>query len=91
MMLTRTPYSKLDYSQRDFMRPIGEQSFYFMSKAPETTKTYLKLITNAFDTYVWFFLAASVVSITGTFLIVDICYATWSKTSTKGVFHQSMY
>ena len=91
MMLTRTPYLRLRYPQRDFMRPIGQLSFYFMSKAPETTKTYLKLITNAFDTYVWFFLAASVVSITGTFLIVDICYATWSKTSTKGVFHQSMY
>ena len=87
-MLARTPYSKGFYTLRDFTRPIGDINFSFMSRAPQPIQNYLTL-TNPFDIYVWSLLAASVVSITVAFLIVDISYASWSKTPARGVFHQS--
>ena len=88
LMLARTPYSKGFYTLRDFTRPIGDINFSFMSRAPQPIQNYLTL-TNPFDIYIWSLLAASVVSITVAFLIVDISHASWSK-SPATVLHQSM-
>ena len=87
-MLMRTPYAKGDYPDREFMRPIGETSFHFLARAPQPTQNYLTIIS-PFDNYVWYILAASVVSISLTLLIVDISYAKWTNTSMRGVLHQS--
>ena len=91
LMLARTPYLHTIgfYAKRDFTRPIGDINFHFMSRHPQPIQNYLT-ITNPFDIYVWSLLAASVVSITVAFLIVDISHARWSKTPAIGVFHQSM-
>ena len=90
MMLMRTYYEKFHYPQRDFMRPIGEISFHFLSRAPQPTQNYNTLI-HPCDYYVWALIAASVMAVTLALLIVDISYAKWTNTSMKGVFHQSIY
>ena len=71
------------------MRPIGEQSFHFMSRAPQPVQNYLTII-NPCDNYVWALVGASVVAIILTLFIVDISYAKWMNASMKGVFHHSM-
>ena len=90
MMLMRTYYEKFHYPQRDFMRPIGEISFHFLSRAPQPTQNYNTLI-HPCDYYVWALIAASVMAVTLALLIVDISYAKWTNTSMKGVFHHSMF
>ena len=87
-MLIRTLYNKGFYPHRDFMRPVGELSFHFMSRFPQATQNYLTL-TNPCDKYVWSLLAPSVLAIILAILIIDISYAKWSQTSMKGAFHQS--
>ena len=72
------------------MRPIGEQSFHFMSRAPQPVQNYLTII-NPCDNYVWALVGASVVAIILTLFIVDISYAKWMNASMKGVFHHSMF
>ena len=71
------------------MRPIGKMSFHFLARSPQLTQNYLTLIS-AFDNYVWCLLASSVVAISLSLTLVDIVYAKLTKTSTKGVFIQSM-
>ena len=89
-MMTLTQYDKGHYPQREFMRPIGELSFHFMSRAPQPVQNYLTIIS-PLDNYVWALLGASVVAITLTLFIVDISYAKWTNTSMKGIFHHSMF
>ena len=88
--MTVTQYGKGPFLQREFMRPIGELSFHFMSRAPQPVQNYLT-ITNPCDNYLWALIGASVVAITLTLFIVDIYYAKWTNTSMKGVFHHSMF
>ena len=71
------------------MRPIGKLSFHFLARRPQPTQNYLTL-TSPYDIYVWYLLASSVVAISGSLTVVDIVYAKLTKTSTKGVFIQSM-
>ena len=71
------------------MRPIGELSFHFMSRAPRPVQNYFTIISPC-DNYVWALLGSSVMAITLTLFIVDISYAKWTNTSMKGVFHHSM-
>ena len=87
-MLTRTEYNKAFHPHRDFMRPVGEISFHFMSRNPQPTENYLTL-TNPCDKYVWSLLVSSVLAIILAILIIDISYAKWSQASMKGIFHQS--
>ena len=87
-MLIRTLYNKGFYPHRDFMRPVGELSFHFMSRFPQATQNYLTL-TNPCDKYVWSLLAPSVLAIILAILVIDISYAKWSQTSMKGALHQS--
>ena len=89
-MMTVTQYGKGPFIQREFMRPIGELSFHFMSRAPQPVQNYLTIISPC-DNYVWALVGASVVAITLTLFIVDISYAKWTNTSMKGVFHHSMF
>ena len=86
----RTPYEfKAFYRKRQFMRPIGNIHFHFLSRAPQQTQNYLTIISPC-DDYVWALLAASVAAISLTLMIVDISYAKWTNTSMKGILHQSM-
>ena len=85
----RTQYVKGDYEEREFMRPIGDISFHFLSRAPQPTQNYLTIISPC-DNYVWALLASSIVAISLTLMVVDISFAKWTDTSTNGVFHQSM-
>ena len=88
IMLMRTPYHKGPNETRDFMRPIGELSFHFLSRAPQPIQNYLTLIKPC-DNYVWYLLASSVVAISLTLMVVDLIFAKWKDTSTDGIFHQS--
>ena len=88
-MLMRVHYHKLQVPDREFMRPIGKMSFHFLARSPRLIQNYLTLIS-PYDIYVWYLLASSVVAISGSLIVVDIVYAKLTKTSTKGVFMQSM-
>ena len=90
LSLSNSQYGKGPYLQREYMRPIGELSFHFMSRAPQPVQNYLTIISPC-DNYVWALVGASVVAITLTLFIVDISYAKWTNTSMKGVFHHSMF
>ena len=90
IMLMRTKYDFMSiYEKREFMRPIGDISFHFLSRAPQPTQNYLTIISPC-DNYVWALLASSVVAVSLTLMVVDISFAKWTNTSTNGVFHQSM-
>ena len=85
----RTPMFYKIYHKKQFMRPMGDISFHFLSRAPQPTANYLTIISPC-DDYVWALLAASVAAISLTLMIVDISYAKWTNTSMKGVLYQSM-
>ena len=85
----RTHYQKLQFADREFMRPIGKMSFHFLARSPQPTQNYLTLIS-PYDNYVWYLLGSSVVAISVSLTAVDIVYAKFTKTSTKGVLIQSM-
>ena len=87
--MTVTQYKKGPYLQREFMRPIGELRFHFISRALRPVQSYLTIIS-PFDNYVWTLLSSSVIAITLTLIIADMSYAKWTNTSMKGVFHHSM-
>ena len=73
----------------EFMRPIGEYSLHFLSRAPQPTQSNRTIIRPC-DKYVWILLASSVVAITFTLMVVDFCYAKMTGTFAKDLFHQSM-
>ena len=87
-MLIRTEYQKGQFPDREFMRPIGEISLHFLSRAPQPTQSYLTIMRPC-DKYVWILLAISVVSITLTLIVVDFSHAKMTGTFVKGLFHQS--
>ena len=88
LMLIRKEYQKEQFPDREFMRPIGEISLHFLSRAPQPTQSYLTIMRPC-DKYVWILLAISVVSITLTLIVVDFSYAKMTGTFVKGLFHQS--
>ena len=88
-MLTRQQYQKGQFPDREFMRPVGEISFHFLSRAPQPTQSYLTIISPC-DKYVWILLASSIVTITLTLLVVDFSFAKMTGTLTKGLIHQSV-
>ena len=89
LMLIRTGYQKEKFPDREFMRPIGEISYRFMSRAPQPTQSYLTIISPC-DKYVWILLASSIVAIILTLLVVDFSYAKMTGRVAKGLLHQSM-
>ena len=89
LMLIRTEYQKGQFPDREFMRPIGEISFHFLSRAPQPTQSYLTVISPC-DKYVWILLASSIVAIILTLMVVDFSYAKMTGTLAKGLLHQSV-
>ena len=88
-MLTRQQYQKGQFPDREFMRPVGEISFHFLSRAPQPTQSYLTIISPC-DKYVWILLASSIVTITLTLLVVDFSFAKMTGTFAKDLIHQSV-
>ena len=87
-MLIRKEYQKVQFPDREFMRPIGEISLHFLSRAPQPIQSY-DTIMRPCDKYVWILLASSVVAITLTLIVIDFSYAKMTGTFAKGLFHQS--
>ena len=74
----------------EFVGPLGRPYEYrFISGSPKEIQNYLTLI-KPFDEYSWAFIAASVISITISLVCIDTAFATWTKTSKRGILHQSI-
>ena len=90
LVLTRSVYRQGVTVYNDYLRPVEDWNFRFVSAIPEEIQNYLTLIT-PFDGYLWAFLLASVVAVTITLIIIDTVYASWTNTSKKDIIHQSKY
>ena len=68
------------YLKNDFIGPVGAYDFYFASAAPPERKEYLTL-ARPFDHYTWALIAASVIGVSITLILIDKIHATWSTES----------
>ena len=74
----------------EFIGPLGRPYEYeFLSRSPRAIQNYLTLI-KPFDEYSWACIAASVISVTIALVCIDAAFATWSKTSMRGILLQSI-
>ena len=74
----------------DLVGPLRRPWEYrFISGSPKEIQNYLTLI-KPFDYYAWTFIAASVISVTIALVLIDTAFATWLKTSRRGILLQSI-
>ena len=74
----------------EFIGPLGRPYEYvILSGTPREIQNYLTLI-NPFDEYSWAFTAASVISVAIALVCIDTAFASWSKTSGRGILLQSI-
>ena len=74
----------------EFLGPLGRPNEHqFLSRSPREIQNYLTLI-NPFDEYSWAFIAASVISVATALVCIDTAFASWSKTSRRGILLQSI-
>ena len=63
-------YTSFTYNGSDFIGPVAKYDFSFFSGAPLTKNNYLTLI-RPYDSYVWGFLIASVVTVSLSLIIIN--------------------
>ena len=68
------------YLKNDFIGPVGAYDFYFASAAPPERKEY-RTLARPFDGFTWALIAASVVGVSITLILIDKIHATWSTES----------
>ena len=66
----------------DFIGPWGQFELYIFSGAPLPTENYLTIF-QPFDTYVWAFLVASIMAISGALIFINKIHSMWSKDAAK--------
>ena len=73
--------------KNDLIGPIGSYDFHFVSAAPLERKEYLTLV-RPFDSYTWALLAASVVGVSMSLILIDKMHASLS-TETSTIFQSN--
>ena len=67
---------------------MGQYDIYLLSGTPLPTKNYLTIF-KPFDTYVWVFLIASLMAISGALILINKINSMWSKDAAKDSAFQS--
>ena len=67
---------------------MGQYDIYLLSGTPLPTKNYLTIF-KPFDTYVWVFLIASLMAISGALILINKIHSMWSKDAAKDSAFQS--
>ena len=75
--MVKLSYHPLHYLRNDFIGPVGSVDLHFLSAAPPERKEYLTL-TRPFDSYTWAFIAASLVAVSISMILIDKICAIWS-------------
>ena len=78
--IVKLSYHPLRYLRNDFIGPVGTYDIHFLSAAPPERKEYLTL-TRPFDSYTWAFIAASLVGVSISLILIDKISAMWSTES----------
>ena len=86
LAIVKVPYYT-DTFRNDFIGPIGSYDFHFVSAAPLERKEYLTL-SRPFDSYTWALLAASVVGVSISLILIDKMHASLS-TETSTIFQSN--
>ena len=86
LAIVKVPYNT-DAFRNDFIGPIGSYDFHFVSAAPLERKEYLTLV-RPFDSYTWALLAASVVGVSMSLILIDKMHASLS-TETSTIFQSN--
>ena len=90
MALTRELYAHSDIpAHNDFLGLIGNFEPVYVSSIPEKTLNYATIF-KPFDNYIWAFIAASVLSVMLTFIVIDKTSTAWIEKSTNSSTHQSI-
>ena len=87
--MTRYPYNMMD-NDFEFIGPLGKPYVYrFLSRNPREIQNYLTLL-KPFDENSWALIATSVISVVIALVCIDTTFASWSKTSRRGILLQSI-
>ena len=76
--IVKYTYNSLRNLRNDYIGPVGSYDFHFISAAPPERKEYLTL-TRPFDSITWAFIAASVVGVSITLILIDKVHARRSR------------
>ena len=77
------------YQKSDFIGPSWKQfGIHLMAGAPLPRKNYLTIF-KPFDTYVWVFLIASIIAVSGALIFINKINSMWSKDAAKDSAFQS--
>ena len=85
--ILKLSYHPLRYLRNDFIGPVGSYDFHFISAAPPERKEYLTL-TMPFDSYTWALIAASVVGVSMSLILIDKMHASLSR-ETSTIFQSN--
>ena len=74
----------------ELIGPLGRSNvFQLLSGSPRKIQNYLTLI-KPFDEYAWACIAASVIAVAIALVCIDTAFASWSKTSRRGILFLSI-
>ena len=88
-MMNRIIVGPLGSSKNDFIAPLGSAYvFRILSAEPKEIPNYLTIVA-PFDRLTWALLVASILAAFIALVVIDIAFAKWTKTSTRGILLQS--
>ena len=88
-MMNRIIVGPLASKKNDFIAPLGSAYVLrILSAEPKEIPNYLTIVT-PFDDLTWAFLVASIIAAFFTLVVIDIAFASWTKTSKRGILLQS--
>ena len=87
LVMFKFDYHQSNFGYNDFTGPIGSYDFYFVSAAPLERKEYLTLLW-PFDSYTWALIAASVMGVSMSLILIDKMHASLS-TETSTIFQSN--
>ena len=88
LLLRRSSFTHLRYSQVDYLNSLGSSDKYPVSRQPREIPNYLT-ITNPFGNYIWLFIILTALTMSLALVTIDKCYSWWNEMNYKDIVYKS--